>query len=59
MSGNDYNKNKIIYQYIQNNTAECASYIMGDFNGHTGFLGPHTIYKNGEAMFDFIDKKII
>ena len=57
MSVNDYNKNKIIYQYIQNNIAECASYIiMGDFNGHTGFLGPHTINKNGEAMLDFIDK---
>ena len=54
---NDYNKNKIIYQYIQSNIAECASYnIMGDLNGHTGFLGPHTIYKNGEAMLDFIDK---
>ena len=57
MSVNDYNKNKIIYQYIQSNIAECASYIiMGDFNGHTGFFGPHTINKNGEAMLDFIDK---
>ena len=58
MSVNDYNKNKISYQYIQSNIAECASYIiMGDFNGHTGFLGPHTINKIGEAMLDFIDKK--
>ena len=56
MSVNDYNENKIIYQYIQSNIAECPSYIiMGDFNGHTGFLGPHTINKNGEAMLDFID----
>ena len=23
---------------------------------HTGFLGPHTINKNGAAMLDFIDK---
>ena len=55
MSVNDYNKNKISYQYIQSNPADCASYIiLGDFNGHTGFLGPHTMNNNGEAMSDFI-----
>ena len=36
---------------------DCPSYIiLGDLNGHTGFLGPHTMNKNGEAMLDFIYK---
>ena len=51
MPVNDYNKNNIIYQYIQNKLADCASYIiMGYFNGHTVFLGPHTMNRNGESM---------
>ena len=57
MSVNDYNKNNNIYQYIQSNLVDCPNYIiLGDFNGHTGFLGPHTMNKNGEAMLDFIDR---
>ena len=36
MSVNDYNRNKIIYQYIQSNFVDCPSnIILGDFNGHT------------------------
>ena len=57
MSGNGYNENKIIYQYIQSNLVDCPNYIvLGDLNGQTGFLGPHTRNKNREAMIDFIGK---
>ena len=30
--------------------------ILGDLNGHTGFLGPQSMNKNGEIMLDLIDK---
>ena len=56
MSVNDYNKNTIIYLYVQSNLTDCANYIIMGDNVHTGFLGPHTMNKNGEAMLDFIDK---
>ena len=29
---------------------------MGDFNEHTGFLEPHTMNKNGEAMLTLLTK---
>ena len=46
------------YPYMQSNLVDTASYIiMGDFNGHTEFLGPHTVNKHGEAILDFIDKQ--
>ena len=36
MSVKDYDKNKIIYQYILSNLVECPSFIiLGDFKGHT------------------------
>ena len=28
--------------------------ILGDFNGHTGFLGPQSMNKNGDMMLDLI-----
>ena len=30
--------------------------ILGDFNGHLGFLGPHQMNKNGELLYNLIDK---
>ena len=33
-----------------------GSIILGDFNGHIGFLGPQPINTNGELMLDLIDK---
>ena len=30
--------------------------ILGDFNGHLGFLGPHPMNKNGELLYNLIDK---
>ena len=30
--------------------------ILGDFNGHLGFLGPHQMNKNGELLYNLINK---
>ena len=30
--------------------------VLGDFNGHVGYLGPDPTNKNGEILLDFIDK---
>ena len=58
MAVNDIELNKTIMKEMQHNlnqtTEKCM--ILGDFNGHVGYLGPHPTNKNGEILLDFIDK---
>ena len=58
MSVDDTNQNKEIMEEIEKaieNTKE-DFIIMGDFNGHVGFLGNHPMNKNGELLCNLIDK---
>ena len=37
-------------KYIQDHIQNIKNYIiLGDFNGHIGFLGPQPMNKNGET----------
>ena len=58
MSVDDTNQNKEIMEEIEKaieNTKE-DFIIMGDINGHVGFLGNHPMNKNGELLCNLIDK---
>ena len=59
MAVNDIELNKTIMIEIQHNlnqtTEKCM--VLGDFNSHVGYLGPHPTNKNGEILLDFIEKK--
>lgn len=57
MSVNDSNRNNIIQSKINAilHTNENEPIILlGDFNGHVGFLGPQEINKNGEKVIQWI-----
>ena len=58
MSVDNAPQNKIIMKQIESIIEDThGSYmVLGDFNGHLGFLGPHPINKNGELLYNFIDK---
>ena len=57
MSVTNYDGNNQLIQYVQEHIANTKNYIIvGDFNGHTGFLGPQSMNKNGYIMLDLIDK---
>ena len=56
MSVSNYDTNKHLMKYIQDHIQNIKNYIiLGDFNGHIGFLGPQPMNKNGELMLDLID----
>ena len=56
MSVSNYDANKHLMKNIQDHIQNIKNYIiLGDFNGHTGFLGPQPTNKNGELMLDLID----
>ena len=58
MSVDDTNQNKEVMEEIEKaieNTKE-DFIIMGDFNGHVGFLENHPMNKNGELLCNLIDK---
>ena len=53
----NYDGNNQLIQYVQEHIENTKNYIiLGDFNGHTGFLGPHSMNKNGDMMLDLIDR---
>ena len=55
MSISNYDANKHLMKYIQDHIQNIKNYIMlGDFNGHIGFLGPQPMNKNGGLMLDLI-----
>ena len=57
MSVTNYDGNNQLIQYVQEHIENTKNYIiLGDFNGHTGFLGPHSMNKNGDMMLDLIDR---
>ena len=61
LSVNDFSLNKNIIEEINKNINKELDIqqdllILGDFNGHVGFLGPQKINKNGELLLDLIDK---
>ena len=57
MSVTNYDGNNQLIQYVQEHIENTKNYIiLGDFNGHTGFLGPQPMNKNGDMMLDLIDK---
>ena len=57
MSVTNYDGNNQLIQYVQEHIENTKNYIiLGDFNGHTGFLGPQSRNKNGDMMLDLIDK---
>ena len=46
MSVTNYDGNNQLIQYVQEHIENTKNYIiLGDFNGHTGFLGPQSINK--------------
>ena len=56
MSVSNYDTNKHLMKYIQDHIQNIKNYIiLGDFNGHIGYLGPQPMNKNGELMLDLID----
>ena len=56
MSVSNYDTNKHLMKYIQDHIQNIKNYIiLGDFNGHIGFLGPQPMNKNGELMLDLIN----
>ena len=58
MAVNDIELNKTITKELKHNFKQTPKkcMVLGDFNGHVGFLGPHPTNKNGEILLDFIDK---
>ena len=57
MSVTNYDGNNQLIQYVQDHIENTNNYIiLGDLNGHTGFLGPQSMNKNGDMMLDLIDK---
>ena len=47
MSVTNYDGNNQLIQYVQEHIENTKNYIiMGDFNDHTGFLGPQSMNKN-------------
>ena len=56
MSVSNYDTNKYLMKYIKDHIQNIKKYIiLGDFNGHIGFLGPQPMNKNGELMLDLIN----
>ena len=56
MSVTNYDGNNQLIQYVQEHFENTKNYIiLGDFYGHTGFLGPQSMNKNGDMMLDLID----
>ena len=52
----NYDANKHLMKYIQDHIQNIKNYtILGDFNGHIGFLGLQPTNKNGKLMLDLID----
>jgi len=57
MSVTDIELNHKLLQQIQNNIDIKENYIvLGDFNGHTGYLGSQDMNKNGKLMLDFAEE---
>ena len=50
------NKNNMKEIESSINDIQGSYMILGDFNGHLGFLGPHQMNKNGELLYNLIDK---
>ena len=56
MSVTNYDDNNELIQYVQEHIESTKSYIiLGDFNGHTRFLGPQSMNKNGDMILGLID----
>ena len=57
----DRNRNNKIYREIIRLIDEIGEekllVIMGDFNGHVGFLGPQELNLNGKLLLDFVEKQ--
>ena len=60
MSTDDGNRNSRILNYIErliNDFDENESlFLMGDFNGHVGFIGPQDLNKNGKIVINLMEK---
>ena len=58
MSVDNTLQNKTIMKEIESIIEDThESYmVLGDFNGHLGFLGPHPMNKNGELLYKLVDK---
>lgn len=60
MSTNDQARNKIIEKEINailEKNEEKPFLFLGDFNGHTGFLGTQDVNINGERVLNWIENK--
>ena len=58
-STNDFNRNLKIYKEIQSIVSKMNEtkniLVMGDLNGHVGFIGPQPINRNGKLILDLAD----
>lgn len=57
-SVNDKERNKNLREEIEKHIEELKDnllIVMGDFNGHVGFLGKQEINKNGELIIDWME----
>ena len=60
MSVTKYDSNNQLIQYVQEHIENTKNYIiLEDFNGHTEFLVPQSMNKNGYMMLDLIAKNNI
>ena len=59
LSTNNLTRNKVIYSEINqiiNNNLDRNIIILGDFNGHTGILGPQKVNTKGKDFLKFSDE---
>ena len=56
----DTERNGGIYREMDRKMAEIPEgegrIVLGDFNGHVGFIGEHDLNRNGQMMLDFMER---
>lgn len=58
MSTNDHNRNQRIKNCIEDNLAkeiEMPTILLGDFNGHLGFIGEQRLDRTGKLVLDIME----